>query len=88
MLLTYRYTQQHIGRMKSISISYTLKYELSYAPQYKWSEDNQCFNIKTGRRIKQVYNNGCIGYSINGKFKSLKYLRTQLVLIQKEYCPF
>ena len=74
--------------MTSISISYTLKYELSFAPQYKWSEKNDCFNVKTGRRIKQVYNNGCIGYSINGKFKSLKYLRTQLVKIQITPNPF
>ena len=74
--------------MNSISITYTLKYELSFAPQYKWSENNECFNVKTGRRIKQVYNNGCIGYSINGKFKSLKYLRAQLIKIQELDCPF
>lgn len=74
--------------MYSISINYTLKYELSFAPQYKWSENNECFNVKTGRRIKQVYNNGCIGYSINGKFKSLKSLRPQLIKIQEVDCPF
>jgi len=74
--------------MNSISISYTLKYELSFSSNYKWTACGKCFNSKTGRQIKQVYNNGCIGYSINGKFKSLKYLRTKLVKIKQVECPF
>lgn len=74
--------------MNSISISYTLKFELDFAPEYKWSEDNQCFNVKTGRKIKQVYNNGCLGYSIRGNFKSLKFLRTKLRKIKIEKLPF
>jgi len=74
--------------MNSISISYTLKYQLSFAPQYKWTSCGKCFNIKTGRQIKQVYNNGCIGYSINGKFNSLKKLRLKLIKIKEEKCPF
>jgi hypothetical protein len=74
--------------MNSISITYTLKYELGFAPEYKWSDHNQCFNVKTGRRIKQVYNNGCIGYSIRGSFKSLKFLRNRLVKIQEVEYPF
>lgn len=43
-----------------------------------------CFNTKTSRQLKQVYSNGVIGYCINSKFKSLKYLRTQLESIPKE----
>jgi hypothetical protein len=74
--------------MNSISVTYTLKFELSFAPNYQWTSCGKCFNVKTGREIKQVYNNGCIGYSINGKFKSLKYLRSNLVKIVKLDCPF
>ena len=74
--------------MNSISVNYTLKFELSFASNYQWTSCGKCFNIKTGRQIKQVYNNGSIGYSINGKFKSLKYLRTQLVKIKVIKCPF
>jgi len=74
--------------MNSISITYTLKYELNFAPNYKWSECGKCFNTKTGREIKQVYNNGSIGYSIYGKFKSLKYLRNNLIKIRRELLPF
>jgi hypothetical protein len=74
--------------MNSISATYTLKFELKFAPEYKWTKCGKCFNVKSGRQIKQVYNNGCIGYSIKGNFKSLKYLRTQLIKIQLITCPF
>ena len=74
--------------MTSISISYTLKYEISIAPEYRFSKCGKCFNIKTGRQIKKVCNNGCIGYSIKGKFKSLKYLRGFLRKIENSNCPF
>lgn len=74
--------------MYSLSITYTFKYQLKYAPQYKWSTDKRCFNTKTGREIKKVYNNGSIGYNINGKFRTLNYLRPHLELIEKSLCPF
>lgn len=74
--------------MNTISVTYTLRFQLSFAPNYHWTSCGKCFNIKTGRQIKQVYNNGSIGYSINGGFKSLKYLRTKLVKIQVVECPF
>ena len=61
--------------MDYISITYAIKYELSFAPNYKWLSDNSCYNSKTGRKIKKVYNNRCVGYVINGKFMSLTLLR-------------
>ena len=74
--------------MNSISVNYTCKYQLKFSDNYKWTKCGKCFNFKTGRQIKQVYNNGCIGYSINGKFYSLKYLRTQLEKIPYIKLPF
>lgn len=74
--------------MNSISITYTLKFELDFAPEYKWSEDKKCFNEKTGRQIKQVYVGGSIGYCIRGKFYSLKFLRLHLKKIEKIKLPF
>ncbi|MFZ7121737.1 MAG: hypothetical protein ACOWWH_12425 [Eubacteriaceae bacterium] len=62
----------------SITIDKQIKYELSTDTNYVWTNDNLCFNLKTGRRIKQVYKNGSIGYCINSKFKSLKSLRPLL----------
>jgi hypothetical protein len=74
--------------MQTISVTYTLKYELDFAPQYKWSKNNKCFNVKTGRQIKQTYVGGSIGYCICGKFYSLTTLRKHLVKIKKEIIPF
>ena len=75
--------------MNYISINKAIKYELSISPNYKWLNDNSCYNVKTGRVIKQVYNSRCIGYIINGKFMSLSKIRA---LLRKppidEYCPF
>lgn len=74
--------------MKTISITYTIKYELDFANHYKWLNDNSCYNNKTGRKIKQVLVGGSIGYVINSRFYSLKYLRNHLIKPQKEFCPF
>lgn len=74
--------------MKSISVSYVLKYQLDFAPEYHWSECNKCFNTNTGRQIKQTMCGRSIGYCIRGKFKSLNTLRNQLVKLKKEICPF
>ena len=75
--------------MNTISINYTLVFELKNYPEYKFTKCKKCINSKTSRIIKQVYNNGCIGYNIRGKFKSLHSLRNQLIKIkQKEQLPF
>ena len=74
--------------MSTIIIRYTCKYRLKFATNYIWDANGNCFNEKTNRKIKQVYNSGCIGYSIQGKFYSLTYLRTQLEKIPKDDCPF
>ena len=62
--------------MQTVSIRYTVKNELNFAPHYVWLSDNSCFNIRTGRKIKQVLVSGCIGYCIDGKFRSLT-IKTQ-----------
>ena len=74
--------------MDCVSKSYTVVYELRFATNYKWLNDNSCYNMKTGRTIKQVYKNGCIGYFINQKFYSLTYLRPHLKKPSEDYCPF
>ena len=74
--------------MNVISITYTYKYELDFSPKYKWTTINECFNSKTNRKLKQVYNCGSIGYIIDGKFKSLSYLRKHIVKCKKESTPF
>jgi hypothetical protein len=74
--------------MNSISKTYTLKFELDFAPEYQWTSCGKCFNVKTGRQIKQTYVSGSIGYCIRGKFNSLTKLRQHLQKIKKVSCPF
>lgn len=71
-----------------MTVEYREKYQLSFATHYKWTECGKCFNTKTGRRIKQVYNNGCLGYNIRGRFYSLTFLRTKIEKITKHKTPF
>lgn len=40
-----------------ITVKYLCKYRLKFAPNYVFSAD-KCFNAKTNREIKQVYNGG------------------------------
>ena len=74
--------------MNTISITYTVQFEIDFARNYKFTKNKECFNAKTGRRIKQVYKNGSIGYNIKGKFYSLSRLRKHLVKPEKVDCPF
>ena len=75
--------------MVTITVSYTCKYRLKHATNYVYTTCGKCYNQKSNRFIKQVYKAGCIGYVINGKFESLKSLRSKLEKIpNKEYTPF
>jgi hypothetical protein len=75
--------------MTTVTVTYTCKYRLKTANNYLWTLCGKCYNLKSGRLIKQVYKGGCIGYVINGKFKSLKALRKELEIIPKtKYYPF
>ena len=74
--------------MNYVSTINALVFQLNFAQNYQWTKDGKCFNIKTGRQIKQSYNSRCIGYNINGKFYSAKYLRTKVVKIDNIKTPF
>lgn len=74
--------------METISITYTITFVVDFAPEYKFTKYKECFNAKTGRRIRQISNNGTIGYKLRGKFYSLNNLRKHLVKPVKVDCPF
>ena len=69
-----------------ITIKYPCKYRLSFAQNYVFSGD-KCFNSKTNREIKQVYNNGSIGFNINGKFHKIGSKETPSPLGKGRNCP-
>ena len=74
--------------MNSISVNYTLVWELDFDDKYQFTKDGLCFNVKTGRRLKQSYSCGSIGYCINSKFMSLTRLRNHLIKTKESACPF
>lgn len=75
--------------MFEFTTNHIAKYRLKSNPNYVYSIDKLCYNIKTGRVINQILKGSTIGYVINGKFKSLDNLRKDLELIpKKEILPF
>lgn len=74
--------------MSVITRKYNLVWQLDFAPNYQFDKNGICFNLKSGKQIKQTIVGYTTGYCINGKFYSLNKLRQSLVKIQKEDCPF
>ena len=72
----------------TITITYTITFVVSFAPNYVFTKCNRCFNLKTSRELKQVYKNGSIGYNINRKFYTLNKLRSFLIIPVSEKLPF
>ncbi len=72
----------------SFSNTYSLKWELDFAPNYKFTDDGICINTKTGRRIKKTLCGGSAGYCILGKFTTAMKLRKHLRKIQEIETPF
>lgn len=82
------YRNYNNSEMITITINYTCKYQISFAPNYKFTTCGLCYNSKTGRLIKQIIKSNCIGYIINSKFYSLTFLRKKLEIIKKDKLPF
>lgn len=74
--------------MYTYTKSYSLKWQLNFAPHYQFTDSKELINVKTGRKIKKVLVGGCVGYCIKGKFMSLKRLRKHLQRIEQIDCPF
>ena len=74
--------------MNTISITYTLIYEISFAPHYKFTKCKKLINCKRCKEIKKVINGGSIGYCIESKFYSLTSLRKHIKKIEKVKTPF
>jgi hypothetical protein len=73
-----------------ISLEFTCKYRLKFAPNYVFTEKLKlCVNLKTMRIISQTTSGGSIGYTIDGKFRTLKFCRENFERIPiKEKLPF
>jgi len=74
--------------MHTFTVTYAIKYVIRFAPNYVFNQHKECYNLKTGRRIKKVVQGRSIGYNIKGKFHSLTSLRKHLIKPKEEECPF
>lgn len=74
--------------MNTITITYTLIWEVDFKPYYKLTKCGKLFNCKSGNEIKQVYNGGSIGYWIDRKFYTILKLKPFLKKIQLQNLPF
>ena len=75
--------------MIEFTVNYKAKYRLKNNTNYIYSTSGLCFNLKTNNLIKQITKGYTIGYIIDGKFKSLQVLRSELEIIpKKEILPF
>ena len=67
------------GKIGYINVNLKIKFILDFTPNYAWVLNGKCFNMRTGKFIKQTRNNGSIGYVINGKFMSCNSLKSHLI---------
>ena len=65
-----------------------IKFFIKNYEYYGVTSDGRILNQKTGRWLRKIIIGTTIGFCINQKFKSLKYLRTQLIKKIDDYCPF
>ena len=71
----------------TISNTYDLVWNLKDTDYY-FTKDGRCFNVKRCIEVKRILVGSTSGFSINGKFKSLKQIRPNLIKVQEIECPF
>lgn len=73
-----------------IDIKLRVKFVIKNHENYKLCEDNNLYNVKTNRKIKQVRNGGSLGFVISGKFYSITFLKQNKMFIKptKTKIPF
>lgn len=74
--------------MNTITVNYTLKWQLKSDNKYQWSTCGKLFNVQRNKIKKKVVNGGSVGYWIGSTFFTLDKLRSDLELIPKVKLPF
>ncbi len=91
MLEIEKFTKNKVLNKKelhNITKSIVFKWKLDFTDLYKWTTEDELYNVKTMRKIKKTVNGYSVGYWICGKFITLESLRKHLVKIEKIHCPF
>jgi hypothetical protein len=78
--------------MSNIRLSITKQVELRWGiqgiPGYAFGDDKILYNTKRNTPVKQTLKNGCIGYWIGKRFKSINQLKPLLIRPKHYKCPF
>ena len=74
--------------MYSITYTIEIRWHIKGFDYYGFGSDKCLYNLKTGRKLKQSYNSGSIGYWFSKQFITLLKLRTLLFKPQKQLTPF
>lgn len=74
--------------MNSVSVEIPLVWRFKDYPNYHVSRCKQIFNIKTGRKLKIVYNSGSLGVWIGKKFIPVSKINNAIEKIPNNICPF
>ena len=74
--------------MHVITINYIAKWMLKFNHNIWFTQCGKCYNNKSHKFLNQILKGSTIGYIIDKKFYSLKYLRNHLELIPKDILPF
>jgi hypothetical protein len=72
----------------TISNTYLLRWSIKGYPDYAITTCKKVVHKKKAKLVKQVLNNGTLGYKLNGKFLSLKEINKLCEIIKVSSCPF
>lgn len=65
-----------------------LVWEWKLDNKYQFTKDGRCFNVQRSKEIKKTLVGYTVGFCLQGKFKSLKQIRSNLIRIDKIDIPF
>jgi len=73
---------------KTLDLTIKYKYHIKgFSNLIFWKK--HLINIKTGNFKKSCYNGGSVGYWLDNKtFKSITWIKNNLVEVKQDYCPF
>lgn len=91
--LHYMNTVKDIKRKEAVDRKNKLllldfKWVWSLDEKYQFTKDGRCFNVQRGKEIKRTVIGYTEGFCLQGKFRSLKRLRSELKKIVKTEIPF
>lgn len=76
--------------MRTLSIykQVEIRWEIKGISGYGFGNDKALYNLQRGTKVKQTLKNGCVGYWIQGRFKSVNQLKPLLIRPKYFDVPF